>query len=34
MRVSVVLVNLNGEPFIYDALESLEQQNFKDFEAI
>jgi len=34
MRVSVVLVNLNGEPFIYEALESLERQTFKDFEVI
>jgi len=34
MRVSVILVNFNGEPFVYEALESLAQQSFKDFETI
>jgi len=34
MRVSVVMVNLDGDPFIYQALESLQAQSFKDFEVI
>ncbi len=34
MRVSVILVNLNGDPFIFATLESLERQSFKDFETI
>lgn len=34
MRVSVVIVNLNGEPFIYDCLSGLMRQSFPDFETI
>lgn len=34
MRVSVILVNFNGEPFVYKALESLAKQSFKDFETL
>jgi len=34
MRVSVIIVNLNGDPFIYQCLEGLERQSFRDFELL
>jgi len=34
MRVTVIIVNLNGDPFIYGCLAGLERQSFKDFEVI
>lgn len=34
MRASVIMVNLDGEPFIIQALESLSEQSFRDFEVI
>ncbi len=33
-KVSVVLSNLNGERYLCEALESVEAQNFRDFEAV
>ena len=34
MRASVIVVNLNGEPFIYDCLSALQKQSYSDFEVI
>jgi len=34
MRLSVIVVNLNGAPFVFDCLSGLERQSFKDFEVI
>lgn len=34
VRVSVIIVNLNGEHFISDCLEGLERQSFRDFEVL
>jgi len=34
MRVSVIIVNFNGAPFVYDCLAGLERQSFKDFEVL
>ena len=34
MKVSVIVVNLKGRPFIFDCLSSLFNQSFKDFEVI
>jgi len=34
MRVSVIIVNLNGDPFIYDCLDGLMRQSYEDFETI
>jgi len=34
VRVSVVIVNLNGDPFIFECLDGLARQVFQDFETI
>jgi GT2 family glycosyltransferase len=34
MRVSVIIVNLNGAPFIFDCLAGLMRQSFSDFETV